>query len=177
MINREREDYVKSWQEFVFLPGALEAMPRLAGLEVPILVITNQSAIGRGYVSAATVNRIHTRMQAAIAEAGGHVDQIYLCPHRPDEGCACRKPAPGLLLQAARDHGLDLTRCIFIGDSVTDAMAANAAGAQAILVRSGSQGDRLDALLAAARRSGAMSRQTPPICDDLPAAVALLHEE
>ena len=177
VINRERADYVRSWREFVFLPGALEAMTRLAFLGAPVLVLTNQSAIGRGYVSAVTVDDIHARMRAAIAETGGRVDRVYLCPHHPDEGCTCRKPAPGLLFQAAQDYGLDLDRCVFIGDSVTDAMAADAAGAQAILVRSGRQGDRLEALIAAARQSGSLTRQTPPICDDLNAAVALLRRQ
>lgn len=175
VINRERRDYVKSWDEFIFLPGALTALQRLAALDLPILMVTNQSAIGRGRVSAAKIAVIHTHMEAAITKAGGRVDQVYHCPHRPDEGCVCRKPAPGLLLQAARDYGLELERCLFIGDAVTDAMAAHAAGCHAILVRSGRQGAQLTSLVARARRDGTITQEVLPICPDLAAATVLIQ--
>ena len=143
VINRERADYVKSWEEFEFLPGVLPALQRLATLNSPILVISNQSAIGRGLVTSATVNAIHQAAQAKIAAAGGRIDGFFVCPHRPEEACACRKPKPGLLFQAAKRFALDLSQSVFIGDALTDFQAAEAAGCQSILVESGLQGAQL----------------------------------
>jgi D-glycero-D-manno-heptose 1,7-bisphosphate phosphatase len=139
VINRERADYVKSWDEFEFLPGALAALQRLAQLKWPILVITNQSAIGRNLVTVDDVDEIHRQLSAAVADAGGRIDAFYICPHHPAAGCACRKPQPGLLIQAATAFHLKLARCIFIGDSYTDYQAANAAGCHCMLVNSGRQ--------------------------------------
>lgn len=146
VINRERADYVKSWDEFELLPGALLAIGKLATLGVPIIVLTNQSAIGRGLVSSATVNAIHARLQEQVAAAGGRIDAFYLCPHHPEEGCHCRKPQPGLLLQAAADFNLTLNLCVFVGDSITDYQAAKAVGCQSLLVASGRQGAWLESL-------------------------------
>ncbi|MFN8487888.1 MAG: HAD family hydrolase [Caldilineaceae bacterium] len=143
VINRERADYVKSWAEFEFLPGVLPALQRLALLNAPILVISNQSAIGRGLVTSETVNAIHQAAQAKIEAAGGRIDGFFVCPHRPDEACACRKPKPDLLFQAAKLFNLDLGQCVFIGDTLTDFQAAEAAGCQSILVESGRQGPQL----------------------------------
>jgi len=140
VINRERVDYVKCWEEMEILPGALAALRLLAGLSIPICVLTNQSAIGRRIVSAQTVHELHTRLAALVAAHGGRLDAFFVCPHRPDEGCTCRKPKPGLLLQAAQRFGLDLTRCVFVGDSDTDRMAAMAVGCPSILVQTGRRG-------------------------------------
>jgi D-glycero-D-manno-heptose 1,7-bisphosphate phosphatase len=134
---------VKSWQEVELLPGALEGLSRLASLGVPILVLTNQSAIGRGLVSLETVKGIHARLQEVVNAAGGRIDAFYICPHHPDDGCACRKPKPGLLLQAAAEFNFNLAAAIFVGDSITDYQAAEAAGCPALLVASGRQGSQL----------------------------------
>jgi D-glycero-D-manno-heptose 1,7-bisphosphate phosphatase len=166
VINRERADYVKSWAEFEFLPGALPALCQLATLSIPILVVSNQSAIGRGLVSWAEVAQIHRRAAVWIAQAGGRIDDFFVCPHRPDEDCACRKPRPGLLQQAAAAYGLDLTDCLFVGDSVTDVQAAQAVGCPTILVQTGRQGAQLRT-----RFGGAGA---PPLVADLAAAVALI---
>lgn len=147
VINRERADYVKQWREFEFLPGVLPALRTLATLAVPILVVSNQSVIGRGLVSLATVNAIHQQASQVIQQAGGRIDGFFLCPHRPDEGCDCRKPKPGLLLQAAAAFDLCLADCVFVGDAITDYEAALAAGCQALLVQSGRQGPDLPELL------------------------------
>ena len=147
VINRERANYVKTWDEFEFLPGTLPALQRLATLDIPILVISNQSSIGRGLVSRDTVNTIHQQIRVIIEAAGGRIDDFFVCPHHPDANCQCRKPKPGLLLQAAVLFSLDLAECIFIGDAVTDFQAAQAAGCQAILVESGRQGTQLRNLL------------------------------
>ncbi|MBK8047610.1 MAG: D-glycero-beta-D-manno-heptose 1,7-bisphosphate 7-phosphatase [Anaerolineales bacterium] len=146
-LNEERADYVKNWSEFVWLPGALHALAELAGYGAPIILITNQSVIGRGIITEAEVQTLHTQMLDVIGEAGGRIDGIFICPHPPDAGCDCRKPQPGLLLQAAAAFGLDLRRCLFIGDTMTDFQAAQAAGCPCVLVRTGRQGAQLDAAL------------------------------
>lgn len=137
VINHDRPGFVKSWAEFEFLPGVLDALRLLAATPYAIVVITNQSAVGRGLLTLQTLDEIHARMLQVIRAAGGRVDAIYYCPHHPDAGCLCRKPRPGLLLQAARDLDLDLSRCWLIGDSPRDLRSAAAAGVQAILVRTG----------------------------------------
>ncbi|MEZ4867743.1 MAG: HAD-IIIA family hydrolase [Caldilineaceae bacterium] len=167
VINHERAGYVKSWQEFEFLPGALSALQRLATLNVPILVITNQSAIGRGIVPLERVTAIHEQLHKAVTDTGGRIDAFFVCPHHPADGCFCRKPKPGLLLQAAQQFGFMLEQAIFIGDAITDFEAANAAGCQAILVQSGRQGMSLEQLL--------VGVPLPPlIVADLAAAVDFL---
>lgn len=143
VLNYERPDYVKCWEEFKFLPDVLETLPRLAALKIPVLVISNQSAIGRGLVTQQVVDAIHQRAGAEIAAAGGRIDDFFVCPHHPDDHCACRKPKPGLLWAAASAYALDLHRCIFIGDAVTDFQAALAAHCPSILVETGRQGPLL----------------------------------
>jgi D-glycero-D-manno-heptose 1,7-bisphosphate phosphatase len=137
VINRNRHDYVKSWAEFTFLPCSLEALCLLGGLDWPVVIISNQSAIGRGLVAAETVAEINLRMVAEIHRAGGRINGVYVCPHRPDERCACRKPRPGLLQQASRELGLAMQRSYLIGDAESDILAAVAVSAQPILVLSG----------------------------------------
>jgi D-glycero-D-manno-heptose 1,7-bisphosphate phosphatase len=137
VINANRPDYVKSWAEFEFLPGSREALVGLSGLGWPVVVISNQSAIGRGLVSAETVAEINARMVAEIEQAGGRVDGVYICPHHPDEGCVCRKPRPGLLMDAALELGLDLGCSYLVGDAESDILAALAVGVQPVLVLSG----------------------------------------
>lgn len=137
VINVNRPDHVKSWDEFVFLPHALTALAKLAASDFLVIVTTNQSAIARGLVTAETVRAIHARMIADVARAGGRIDAVYFCPHHPDDKCACRKPQPGLFLQAARDFAIDFTRSYVIGDAFSDVAAALAIGAQPILVLTG----------------------------------------
>lgn len=169
-INRERADYVKSWQEYEWLPGALEALAALAQLRVPILIVTNQSAIGRGILSTDDLAAIHARVRAEALAAGARIDQFLVCPHAPAAACSCRKPKPGLLLQAAAEYRLDLASCVFIGDSISDLMAGAAAGCQCILVRTGRQGSALDSMLAEL----APKLAATPIIDDLAAAARQL---
>ena len=137
VIIENRASYVRSVAEVRFIPGALEALARLAHLPNPIVVVTNQSPIGRGLISREAVDQINAHVRRSVEAAGGRVDGVYLCPHRPEEGCECRKPAPGLLLQAARDLGIDLPASLVIGDAVSDVQAAVAVGATPVLVLSG----------------------------------------
>ena len=137
VINENPPNYVKSWQEFRFLPNALAALRLLASCPWPIVIISNQSPIGRGLITRLQLDEIHRRMLARIRRAGGRIDGIYICPHRPDEGCACRKPAPGLLYQAAAEMTLDLAASLMIGDSLSDVQTARAAGVVPVLLRNG----------------------------------------
>src|SRR5262245_33740328 len=100
VIIENRADYVKSLGEVAFIPGALRALARMAKHGGHIVIVTNQSAIGRGLLTPVTLEAIHMYMQEAIAAVGGRIDGIYVCPHHPDDNCDCRKPAPGLLLRA-----------------------------------------------------------------------------
>lgn len=127
-------DHVKSCDEFQFLPGAAASLSRLARTPFAIVVICNQAAIKRGQSSRTMVDRINRQMIAAIEAAGGRVDGIYVCAHRPDEPCTCRKPQPGLLYQAAYELGIDPSSSYFVGDTLSGVRAALAAGCTAILV-------------------------------------------
>lgn len=138
VINRMRPgDYVKRWDEFEFLPGARRAIARLTAAGYRLIVVTNQACVGKEIVSWATVQEIHARMIEEIARAGGWIEAVLCCPHRADAGCGCRKPAPGLLTRAREEYGVDLTRAVLVGDSVTDVQTAAAVDVPAIMVLSG----------------------------------------
>lgn len=171
VINRNRVDHVKTWGEFEFLSGALEALHCLAGLDWPVVVVTNQAAIGRGLVARPIVEEIHARMIAAVRAAGGRIDEVLYCPHRPDENCGCRKPRPGLLVQAAEHLALDLGASYLVGDGENDLLAAREAGCTPVLVKTGLGAEELKRL-----RGGAM--EGVQIAEDLAGAVAwILHQE
>ena len=181
-LNRERADYVKSWQEFEWLPGALDALALLATLAVPVVVVTNQSVVGRGILDPGGLHAIHAQACAEAQAAGGRLDDFLFCPHVPADGCMCRKPKPGLLLQAAARYSLDLQCCVFVGDSLTDMQAAEAAGCGWLLLRTGRQGSGLDAALGSLRTEQGIRNSTPGsvetayarVVDDLGAAVRLI---
>ena len=137
VINVNRPDHVKSWDEFDFLPNVLSALRKLATSDFRVIVTTNQSAIARGLVAEETVREIHAQMIVAVERGGGRIDAVYFCPHHPDDKCGCRKPQPGLFVQAARDFEIDLARSFVIGDAFSDVATALAIGAQPILVLTG----------------------------------------
>jgi D-glycero-D-manno-heptose 1,7-bisphosphate phosphatase len=137
VINENRADYVKSWNEFRFLPGSREAIAGLTKAGHRVVVCTNQAGVAKGIISIDTVEDIHRRMLAEIEGVGGKVEKIYICPHDKDAGCDCRKPRPGMLYQASRELDLDLSDAVFIGDSITDMQAGMAAGARTMLVLTG----------------------------------------
>ena len=149
VINRDSPDYITSWAQFEFLPGSLEAIGRLSRAGFAVMVITNQSAVGRGMMDRATLAEIHHNLRKAVDAHGGRIAAIFTCPHHPDEGCDCRKPKPGLILQAQRQFQLDLRAATMIGDSARDIQCALRAGCgRTVLVRSGlhDDGPRLHAL-------------------------------
>jgi len=137
VINVNRPAYVKCWQEFDFLPRSLAALALLAGHGFDVVVVTNQSAVNRGLISRDRLAEIHARMCVAISNHGGGVRAILYCPHRPDEGCTCRKPRPGLLDQARRWLGVDPSAAVLVGDHPADLEAARQAGCRSMLVLSG----------------------------------------
>lgn len=137
VINRNRPDYVKSWAEYIFLPDVFSSLRRIAKSKYLIVVVSNQSPIGRGIVQKEAVDEINMLMQAEIERQGGRIDAIYYCPHVPDDNCDCRKPGPGMLFQAARELGIDLAKSFLIGDAVSDIQAAFNAGCKPIMVLSG----------------------------------------
>jgi D-glycero-D-manno-heptose 1,7-bisphosphate phosphatase len=140
VINARRPDHVKTWSEFRFLPGSLRALRLLAGMGERVVVVTNQSAVGRGLLTPEALASIHARMTLAVGGAGGRIDAVYSCPHVPEGRCRCRKPGIGLLLRAGEALGIDLDRSVLIGDSPCDVEAALAAGCRPILVGGGQPG-------------------------------------
>ncbi len=134
VINRERPDYVKSWSEFEFLPHALPALATLNRAGATVVVVTNQSAVGRRLISEEQLAQIHDRMCAEVCAAGGNIDGVYACVHAPDDGCRCRKPGTALFDRVAVELGIDLRESVMVGDAVTDIRAAQAAGCRPVLV-------------------------------------------
>ncbi len=138
VIIENRDDYCLRWEQVAFLPGALQALARARLAPHAFVIITNQSAIGRGLLERSTADEINSRLVSAIHASGGRADGVYMCPHAPGAGCDCRKPRPGLLLQAARELSLDLRRSVLVGDALSDIEAGDAAGiGQSILVQTG----------------------------------------
>ena len=129
--------YCSRVEDFHLIPGVADAIARLARSGWAIVVITNQSGIARGFFSEETLDAIHKKMQADLSSAGARIDGVYHCPHHPSEGCSCRKPAPSMILQAARELVLDLRRSVMVGDSVSDVRAGQAAGCRTVLIRDG----------------------------------------
>ncbi len=143
VLTRE-DEWVLAAAQVELLPGAARAVARLNAAGLPVIVVTNQSALARGWLDERGLRAIHARLGELLAAEGARLDAIYHCPHHPSEGegalrtaCACRKPAPGMLLRAAREHGLDLARSWMIGDALRDLEAAWTAGARAALVLTG----------------------------------------
>jgi D-glycero-D-manno-heptose 1,7-bisphosphate phosphatase len=167
VINENRDDHVKDWSEFRFLPGAAGAVARLSQAGLLVFVITNQAIINRGLVSRHTVDAINQKMTRAIEQLGGRIQSVVYCPHRPDEGCACRKPRPGLLLEIANRYCLNLREAVLIGDALTDIEAGRAVGCESILVLTGRGPEQL-ALATASGKSGFT------VARDLSSAVDLL---
>jgi D-glycero-D-manno-heptose 1,7-bisphosphate phosphatase len=142
-INQDRDDFVKSPEEWVALPGALEAIARLNHAGWHTVIATNQSGLARGLFDMAALNAIHARMNRELAALGGRIDAVFFCPHGPDDGCLCRKPLPGLCKMIAERYGVDLGGAHVVGDSLRDLQAGAAAGCATHLVRTG-KGAALD---------------------------------
>ncbi len=143
-INEDRDDFVKSADEWVPLPGALEAIARLNHAGWHTVVATNQSGLGRGTFDMAALNGMHVKMNQMLAKQGGRIDAVFFCPHAPDEACHCRKPLPGLFQQIGERFGVSLQDVPVVGDTLRDLQAGAAVGCQPHLVLTG-KGARMDA--------------------------------
>ena len=148
-INEDRDDFVKSADEWVPVPGALEAIARLNHAGWHTVIATNQSGLARGLFDMAALNAIHTRMNRELAAFGGRIDAVFFCPHGPDDGCLCRKPLPGLFTMIGERYGLELGGTHAVGDSLRDLQASAAAGCAPHLVRTGKGASLDDAGIAA----------------------------
>jgi D-glycero-D-manno-heptose 1,7-bisphosphate phosphatase len=138
VINVDSPDYIKNLSEFHFISDSLDALRRLNESGFTTIVITNQSAVNRGMIPKPVLHEMHDHMRHAVAKQGGRIDDIFYCPHRPDEECLCRKPKPGLIQQAQKRHRIDPSTAWMVGDSVKDiGCARNAGCGHAILVRTG----------------------------------------
>lgn len=137
VINFESGEYIKSPEEWRPIPGSLSAIAKLNAAGFKVCLATNQSGIGRGLYDMAMLEQIHDKLHKALALRDGRIERIFFCPHRPDEGCPCRKPKPGLLYQARDTYDIDLSQTFFIGDSLTDIEAAQTAGCMPLLVLTG----------------------------------------
>ncbi|HTP71974.1 MAG TPA: D-glycero-beta-D-manno-heptose 1,7-bisphosphate 7-phosphatase [Burkholderiaceae bacterium] len=137
ILNVYRDDHVKAPEEWQPVPGALEAVARLNHAGWHTVVATNQAGIGRGMIDMASVNAVHQRMMQRLAAVGGRLDGVFFCPHTPEDDCDCRKPKPGLMRQIGLRYGIDLRTVPMVCDTLRDLQAAQAAGCEPHLVRSG----------------------------------------
>lgn len=146
VINEESDAYIKTPEEWIPIPGSLDAIARLTKAGFTVVVASNQSGIGRGLFDLKTLEAINARMQVEIAKAGGRLDGIFFCPHKPEDGCDCRKPKTGLFKQIAEHYQVNLKGVPAIGDAGRDVAAAQAVGARPILVHTGRGREALYAL-------------------------------
>jgi D-glycero-D-manno-heptose 1,7-bisphosphate phosphatase len=136
IINYDSYDYIKSPDEWRAIPGTLEAIAQLNRADFYVLIATNQSGIGRGYYTIEMLDLIHEKLQSELAAVGGHIEEIFFCPHLPTDECFCRKPKPGMLEQIKKKYQVDFSTVFFIGDKLTDVQAALASGCKPLLVLS-----------------------------------------
>ena len=144
VINHDSDAYIKSVEEWIPLPGSIEAIAQLSKAGWTVAIATNQSGIARGYYDIATLDAMHARLRTLVAEQGGEVGLVVYCPHGPDEGCDCRKPKPGMLKIIAEHYKVPLAGIWFVGDSLGDLEAAKAVDSQPVLVKTG-KGDKTQA--------------------------------
>jgi D-glycero-D-manno-heptose 1,7-bisphosphate phosphatase len=138
VIIDSRPDYVRTWSDVSIFPQALSSLQKIKTSEYKIFIITNQSAVGRGIISQSTAEEINWQLVNEIESAGGRIDGVYMCPHTPEDNCPCRKPHPGMILQAAAENSLDLGLSILIGDAISDIIAGQTARVEKnVLVKTG----------------------------------------
>lgn len=141
VINEDSDEYIKSPEEWVPIPGSLEAIARLNQAGYRVVVFTNQSGLARNLFDIETLNAIHAKMHRRLAAVGGTVDAVFFCPHAPDDQCGCRKPQPGLLHEISARLKVSLEGVPCVGDTLRDVQAARSVGCRPMLVRSG-KGER-----------------------------------
>ena len=166
VINQDSDVYIKTPEEWIPIPGSVEAIARLYKNGYRVVVASNQSGVARHYFSLDTLAAIHGRMRREVEAAGGKIDSVFFCPHGPGDQCDCRKPKPGLLKQIAERYKVDLRGIPMIGDSERDLQAARAVGGRPMLVKTGNGLKTLDE-----------DHDVEEVYDDLAAAVAQLLRE
>lgn len=137
VINRDSATFIKNPNEWIPIPGSLEAIAQLNQHGYRVAVATNQSGIARGYFDMATLNAIHDKMHKALAQVGGRIDAVFYCPHAADDHCQCRKPNTGMIEEIGRRFNIELTKVPGVGDALRDLQAFDKAGCQPYLVRTG----------------------------------------
>ena len=166
VLIENRADYVRDWSQVKIIPEAIHALSLAPLKKYKVVIVTNQSAVGRGLMLLETAHQINERLIQMIRDQGGQIDAVYMCPHKPEDGCSCRKPLPGLLLQAADELSLDLRHSWMIGDAWSDVQAGEAAGMRgAILVRTGRGTEQL-------LQPHPETVKANLVCDNLPLAFA-----
>lgn len=161
VINVDQVDYIKSVAEWQSIPGSIEAIARLSSAGYKVAIATNQSGIGKGIYDLACLEAIHNKLESLVEQRGGSIAGIFYCPHHPDDGCACRKPAVGLLDEIERQFSISLKGIPFVGDAERDIEAALSKGCQPILVRTGKGTATCQTLIAQHRLNNI------PVYDDL----------
>jgi len=137
VINEDSDDYIKSTDEWIPIPGSLDAIARLNHAGYSVAIASNQSGIARGYFSLETLAAMNVKMNDMLSPLGGRVDAMFFCPHGPKDGCDCRKPRPGMLTEIGNRFQTGLDDVLFVGDNINDIKAAQAAGAKPVIVRTG----------------------------------------
>ncbi len=165
VINQDSDNYIKTVDEWIPLPGSLEAISKLNHHGYKVAVATNQSGISRGYYTEEILHQMHEKMKSLLKSLDGWVDAIFYCPHGPNDGCACRKPAPGLYHQIAAHFNTTLNDIPVIGDSYRDLEAAMSVGAKPVLVKTGKGNKTLD------EYEYAIKSNQIPVYPDLSAAI------
>lgn len=160
VINQDSDDYIKSPDEWIPIPGSLDAIARLNHAGYSVAIASNQSGIARGYFSLETLAAMNVKMNEMLSQLGGRIDAMFFCPHGPKDGCDCRKPRPGMLTDIGNRFQAELGDVMFVGDNINDVKAAKAAGARPVLVRTG-KGEQTVGILAKNRINGI------PVYDDL----------
>lgn len=168
VINQDSADYIRSADEWIPIPGSIEAIARLSHAGYRVVVATNQSGLARGYFDEYALAQIHHKLCSMVEDAGGILEGIFYCPHAPDANCSCRKPGTGLLLQIEKELDCELSGCVFIGDSDKDLLAASAHGCKPVLVRTGN-GSAVEASFDTTRRHNI------PVFDNLYEAIEQLY--
>ena len=137
ILNEFRDSHVATPEEWVPIPGALEAVARINHAGWHVVLATNQAGIGRGMIDMSAVNAVHAHMNQCLLAQGGRIDAVFFCPHTPEEDCDCRKPRPGMMLDIGRRYGVDLAQVPMVADTLRDLLAAQSAGCEPHLVLTG----------------------------------------
>jgi len=161
----EEVGYLNDASQFRVFPFAARAIRKLNDAKLPVIVVTNQSGVGRGFFPESMVHTVHELMSRQLTASKAHLTAIYYCPHTLDDECECRKPKPGLLQRAAREHDIDLHRSFVVGDRYGDVELAHGAGSRGVLVRTGYGEEDLR------ENSPSWPKQPDFVANDLAAAV------